>query len=243
MSRYKIDPFLYTPEEKAILKALITQHTPLTLSKYTHIPRSTVYFTLERLKVRGLVKKERTGKKYFWFIKNNETTDTENDVRNPAIRIYDSRESIDEFLSEIVFNDGERFRSLSGDHILRGWDEHIGKKKIIEFNKFIEKNGLITDSITSKQPLKEHIELWGDDWATSFKQKPTEFHIMDKKYSDHGAQIFIKNKKVFVMNINKPIVIEIIDPEISKMFLLMFEFIKDYSQKVNIGELLSVLRK
>ncbi len=242
MSRYKIDPFLYTPEEKAILKALITQHTPLSISKFTDIPRTTVYFTLEKLKARGLIKKERSGKKYFWFIKNDETTEFKEERHDPSIKIYDSKELIDDFLSEIVFNDGERFRSLSGDNIVRGWDEHIGKKKIIEFNNFIEKNGLITDSITSKQPLKKHIELWGEDWVTSFKQKPTEFHIMDKKYSDHGAQIFIKNKKVFVMNINKPIVIEIIDPEISKMFLLMFEFIKDNSQKVNLGVFLNMLK-
>jgi len=243
MPRYKIDPFLYTNEEKLVLKALLTQHTPLNISKYTHIPRSTVYFTLEKLKTRGLIRKDKTDKKYFWFIKTNEPTDFKEEQHNQSIKIYDSKELIDEFLSEIVFNDGERFRSLSGDHIVHGWDEHIGKKKIIEFNNFIEKNGLITDSITSKQPLKEHIKLWGEEWITSFKQKPTEFHIMDKKYSDHGAQIFIKNKKVFVMNINKPIVIEIVDPEISKMFLLMFEFIKDYSQKVNIGEFLNTLKQ
>lgn len=242
MSRYKIDPFLYTNEEKLILKALITQHTPLKISSFASIPRSTVYFVLEKLRTRGLVKKEKIGKKAFWYLKKNETIDFKEEQHNQSIKIYDSKELIDEFLSEIVFNDGERFRSLSGDHILRGWDEHIGKKKMIEFNNFIEKNGLITDSITSKQPLKEQAQLWGEEWATSFKQKPTEFHIMDKKYSDHGAQIFIKNKKVFVMNINKPIVIEIIDPEISKMFLLMFEFIKDHSKKVNVSDFLNKLK-
>ncbi len=242
MSRYKIDPFLYTPEEKSILKALITQHTPLNISKFTTIPRTTVYFTLEKLKTRGNVKKERNGKKHFWFLKNNEVPEFKDEQKNNSIRIYDSKESIENFLSNVVFNDSERIKTLSGDNITNGWDKQVGKDKIITFNKYINENSLISDHITSQKPIKEHIEQWGEDWITSFQEKPTEYHVLEEEYTDHGAQLFIKNKKVYIINMSEPLIIEIIDPEISKMFLLMFEFIKDNTKKVGVVDFLNMLK-
>lgn len=242
MSRYKIDPFLYTNEEKLILKALITQHTPLKISSFAGIPRSTVYFVLEKLRTRGLVKKEKTGKKVSWYLKKNELTDFKNEQSNNEVKIYDSKELIEDFLSNVVFKDSERIKTLSGDTITQGWNQHVGRDKIITFNNYIKENNLISDHITSEKPIREHIELWGDDWVNSFQEKPTEYHVLEKEYTNHGGQIFIKNKKVYIINMNKPLIVEIIDPEVAKMFLLMFEFIKDHSKKVNVTDFLNKLK-
>jgi len=55
MARYKIDPYLFDEKEKIILKSLILNNTPLEISADTTLPRTTVYFVLDKLKRRGLV--------------------------------------------------------------------------------------------------------------------------------------------------------------------------------------------
>jgi len=238
MSRYKIDPYLFSDQEKMVLKSLLSVNTPLKISRQLDLPRSTVYFILEKLKTRGLVKNERKGKKLFWSLRKDDndeiTTDSAN--KNNSVKIYDDDKLIDEFLEKITSASGSRLKIYSGDNIIDGWKRNVGVEKIIKFNQQLKENNLVSDWVASAVPLDEQIKAFGKNWLESFVQKPTEAHLIDTVYMRHGAQIFLKNDKVFLANFDKPIVIEIKNPEIAKMFSTIIDFFKDHTKKINLSE-------
>ncbi|MEN9921523.1 MAG: Sugar-specific transcriptional regulator TrmB [Candidatus Parcubacteria bacterium] len=241
MSRYKIDPFLFDETEKIVLKSLRINKTPLEISKDTNTPRSTVYFILEKLKKRGLVKKEKIGKKTFWILKkSNEIELAENQPREHSnIKIYDSSEQIVDFLYRFVSQNSSRFQFFNGDHNPQHWGKYVETRDGVKLNNLIRDNGLISDIISSASFIKNNENVLGRDWTNAFVDKPTEYHVLNSKYTNFNSQIILQTNKVFIMNMEKPVLYEISDPDIYNCFTSIFQFIKDNSKKVNASDFLN----
>lgn len=241
MSRYKIDPYLFSTEEKKVLKALRTLNTPLKISGQTSIPRPTVYFILEKLKTRGLIKKEKLGKKSIWLLKNTDETETPSEIEttHKNLKIYDSPESIVDFLYNFIAQNTSRFQFFNGDHNPKHWSKHIKTSEVVKLNNLIRDNNLVSDVISSIPFIKENENVLGKEWADSFVDRPTEYHALDSKYTDFNSQILLRQGKVFIMNIEKPVVFEISDPDVYKCFTSIFEFIKDHTEKQCLAEVIN----
>ncbi len=245
MPRYKIDPYLLSEEENILINNLVRFHKPLQLAKETGIPRSTVYFLLEKLKKRGFVFETNINGKRTWsLIKSSKDIIDNNKIeQNPFIKIYRTKDEINQFLNYLLENKNDRLKGFSGDNISTGWKKNVGIKKIIEFNNVIKNESLISELITSNKYFKKQIEEMGTDWAQSHSDRPCEFHIIPKKYSAHSGQIFMKSDSIYFIDMNKPLIIEIRESSIKTMMEFLFSFIKDNTPSTNINEYIEKILK
>lgn len=241
MARYAIDPYLFSKEEKQILKALRFFNTPLSISKNTLIPRSTVYFLLGKLKSRGLVIQDKKDAKVVWKLRDSSSTLDESLEKiikqDTSIQIYDSKEAVEDFLESFVTSKNTKFNALNGDHNIEGWNRNIGIKRITEFNNLINQNKIISDIISSDYFIKQNKEVLGEDWALSYKNKPTEYHLLNHKYTNYKTQILLHNQKIYIINMDKPLVIEITDTDIFDCFSSLFQFIKDNTKSITLNNI------
>jgi hypothetical protein len=240
MSRYKIDPYLFSPEEKIVLKALLKFNTPLKISGNTGIPRPTVYFILEKLKTRGLVKKETVGKKSVWLLKNTSEIETSNELVtiHKNLKVYNSAEEIVDFLYKFTTQDTSRFQFLNGDNNAKHWGKYVKTSDGVRLNNLIRDNKLVSDVIASISFIKNNEEVLGKEWTKAFVDKPTEYHMLDSKYTNFNSQIILQADKVFIMNMEKPVLYEISDSDIYKCFASLFKFIKDHTKKISLNEVI-----
>jgi hypothetical protein len=245
MARYKIDPYLFSKKEKSILEALRISNNPLQIHKETGIPRSTIYFVLEKLKTRGLVKEETIGKKPVWILKNNLKSEINEDseMSNENIKIYNTPKSIIDFLYRFTNQDISRFQFLNGDHNPKYWGKYVKKSDGVKLNNLIRDNKLVSDVISSNIFIKNNEDVLGKEWTEAFADKPTEYHILDSKYTNFSSQIILQSNKVFIMDMKKPVLYEILDADIYKCFNSIFEFIKDHSRKMNINDAIKQIKK
>lgn len=238
MARYAIDPYLFSEEERQILKTLRVCDTPLSISKHTAIPRSTIYFLLKKLKSRGLVIQDKKGSRTVWTLRDMSTVTTESLEKiirkDTSIQIHDSKQAIEDFLESFSTSKNTKFNALNGDHNVEGWNTHIGTKRITEFNTLINQNKIISDIISSDNFIKQNKKILGEDWALSYKNKPTEYHVLDHKYTNYKTQILLHNQKIYIINMDKPLVIEISDIDIFQCFSSIFQFIKDNTKSITL---------
>jgi hypothetical protein len=246
MSRYKIDPYLFSAKEKVILKALRNFNTPLKIASETGIPRPTVYFVLEKLKTRGLVKKEFVGKKSNWLLKNSSEIEITNEletINNKNLKIYNSPEQIIDFLYKFTTQHESRFQFFNGDHNPKQWGKYVKTSDGVRLNNLIRDNKLVSDVIASTSFIKNNESVLGQEWTKAFADKPTEYHVLDSKYTNFNSQIILQKNKVFIMNMERPVLYEIFDPDIYKCFLSIFEFIKNNTKKISLGEIINKDKK
>jgi len=239
MSRYKIDPYLFSKNEKLILKALKFCKTPLSISKETNIPRPTVYFVLDKLKTRGLVIIENYNKKKSWKLKGVEKNDIGNNIENNVFKIYKGKESVLDFLYTLITHNAHKFQSLNGDHNISSWNKNIGSELITKLNNLIKDNDLISDFISSNLFIEENKKLLGEKWVESIINKPTEYHLINSKYTNFKSQIILQDGKIFLVNMEKLIVFEISNLDMFKCFESIFEFIKDHTENIRLGDVLN----
>lgn len=241
MARYAIDPYLFSEEEKQILKALRVCDTPLSISKYIAIPRSTVYFLLNKLKSRGLVIQDKKSTKSIWTLRDMTSIPNESLEKiikqDTSIQVYDSKQTVEDFLEFFSTSKNTKFNALNGDHNVEGWNKHIGANRVTEFNALINKNKIISDIISSDYFIKQNKKVLGEDWALSYKNKPTEYHILDHKYTNYKTQILLHNQKIYIVNMDKPLVIEISDTDIFECFSSIFQFIKDNTKSITLNNI------
>lgn len=238
MSRYSIDPYLFSADEKKVLKALLKFNTPLKISAQTTIPRPTVYFVLEKLKRRGLVKSEAVGKKKIWLLKNSDEVAQVGEATNEHknLKVYNSPDAIVNFLYKFVTHGTERFQFLNGDHNPKHWGKYVNTDDGVKLNNLIRDNNLVSDVIASTRFIKENENVLGREWTEALVDKPTEYHVLDSKYTNFNSQIILQNEKVFIMNMEKPVLFEIHDQDIYKCFKSLFEFVKDHTKSVGLSE-------
>lgn len=240
MSLNKPNPYLFSTNERSILRSLRINNTPLKISKSTGIPRPTVYFTLERLELRGLVKRIQNKKKINWILTNKNVEEvSDQPTEYKKIKIYDTPELIVDFLHKFITKNTQRFKFFNGDHNVPYWNKYIDTPEIVKLNNSIRDNNLVSEVISSDLFLKENERILGKEWTESFVDKPTEYHLLNQKYTNFNSQILLRGEKIFLINMSKPIVIEIDDSEIHKCISSMFEFIKDHTKKLNLNEVVN----
>ena len=75
----------------------------------------------------------------------------------------------------------------------------------------------------------------GKKWAQDFEGRMAVNHEIDEEYFQHGGQIWIFKKSVYLIAMNEEIIIEVRNSEIQKLLLSMFSFIQDNSQKFDVN--------
>ncbi len=242
-------------KEIQVLDALRAGHsTPLLVSEYTKVSRPAIYEIITRLHKRGLIKSNiKDGKKYWSQTKDR---DLEQALYETKKALFNFEEGVEEVqgLSDstvIVHRGGEAIRKLlyglfkdnkdtrmhgiQGDVVVIGWDKVFGTESTNELNRLIKKNHIIVEGIMPFGFFERQTKALGKKWAQDFEGRMAVNHEIDEEYFQHGGQIWIFKKSVYLIAMNEEIIIEVRNSEIQKLLLSMFSFIQDNSQKFDVN--------
>ncbi|HEY0908391.1 MAG TPA: hypothetical protein VGE35_03530 [Candidatus Paceibacterota bacterium] len=234
---------LLSKNEKAILKHFGTDETPLSLSEKTSIPRPTAYIALDRLKKRGLVAASKKGKKTYWNKLDIAFVQPENEKPMRSIRIYTDPKDIIELFEKFARDPKHRLKSLLGNKVGKPWREAIGEEPIVNANRSLKRNKIVTEVISSIECYRDHAEFFGKDWVDSYTGRPFKVSLFDPSYFDHAAQIFLHGPRTILVNMERKFAIEIHDAQIAKMMDSTFRLIQDQTVATNIEEKLREMLK
>jgi hypothetical protein len=250
-----------SPKEEKVLLAIIKGFiTPLSIAKETKVTRPAVYDIMEKLKKRGLVKSKITnGKKTWHLIDQRELASSLYETKKILLSLSDGREEVEGVDdSLIVLHRGkeavvdilhdmfsshkhERFLTLTGTSPITDWMTMMGSDEIGEVNRIIKKNGLITELVAPERWIEEHFKALGKEWAVDYEGRTATSVHVDKKYFDHGAQLFAFKDALYLLALGDQLIIEIRHSAIQKMILSMYAFMKDHGEKVDANRILREL--
>jgi DNA-binding transcriptional ArsR family regulator len=223
---------LLSPNEKAVLKCIPDARTPLLIADKTGIPRPTVYITLSRLKKRGLLTEIKEGKKKYWI--PDSSSDFETETESKAVRIYTDPKEIGRLYERFVTDGEHRLKTILGNNCGEPWRKIIGEDEIVRLNRIIKKRKTVCEVVSSMKVYDDHARNFGKHWIESYTDRPFRVSIIDPKYLDHAGQVFVYGKKMLLINMKKPVVIEISDPELIKMMVSVGQFFHDHIDPTNI---------
>ena len=249
--------------EQRILGLLEKSSTPLDLSKLCTIPRPTIYITLEKLQRRGLAIKKKREKKYYWERHTEEQAESaisdlqqkllnkhtrhmkKTVIKNKAeVVIYKGEKAIFNLFSELIGkNAGERMITIQGDQSGDAWEKVFSMKNINAINKKIKDKRMITELITSKRWFEKQRHQFGIEWAKDFEGRSMRAQNIDHEYLDTSGQIFIFQDRIFLVSMSEEVFIEIKNPHIAKLLVLLSRFIQDHSNGMDANALLRELIK
>lgn len=250
-----------TPKEEKVLLAVIEGcDTPLSIGNATKVSRPTVYDILLKLKKRGLVQsKIKEGRKSWLLVDHKELASALYETKKVLLNLSDGREEVagvDDSL--IVLHRGkeavnkllhemfqsrqhERFLSFTGTSPISDWMTVMDADGIGLINRIIKKNGLITELIAPENWVQEHFNAMGKDWAVDYEGRTASTVYVEKKYFDHGAQLFAFKDALYLLALGDQLIIEIRHSAIQKMILSMYAFMKDHGEKIDANRLLRKL--
>lgn len=250
-----------SPKEEKVLTALRDgANTPLLAARKTGVSRPAVYAILKNLKKRGLAEYHtRSGKKH-WQICGERGIDAAiADAKRALLDIPEGRQelygeadtaivvhrgehAIKTLLHDIIEkNKGERLYGYQGSVSQIGWEKFFSVTETNRLNRAIKENGLIVEAIAPENWFEEQVKRAGISWAKDFEGRTTRFNVIDPKYFEHGSQMFIFQKSLYLLALNEDIIIEIRNSEIQKMILALFEFVQDHSRAIDANALLRKL--
>lgn len=248
--------------EQRILSLLDKSQTPLQLSKQCAIPRPTIYITLEKLRERGLATRVKRGGKFYWEKLTDEQVESAiyelrqkllnshnikhvkrtviNDVAEVAM--YKGEKAIVSLFSELIEKHaGERMIIIQGDRSGDAWGKVFSKKNINAVNKKIKDKGMITELITSKEWFEKQRQQFGVEWAKEYEGRAMRVQNIGPHYLDASGQLFIVNDRIFLVSMSEEVFIEIKNPHIAKLLVLLSRFIQDHSNYIDANALLREL--
>ncbi len=233
------------------------KNTPLSISRYTKVSRPAIYEILVRLHKRTLVKSNiRNGKKYWSQVKDRNLEQELYETKKALLGFEEGREEIYGLSdSTVVVHRGgravrkildsivkeykkERLYAIQGDKVAEGWERIYTTTGINEWNKGVKKNQIITEMIFPEGMIERQVNIYGEKWARDFEGRAAVAHEIDQNYFQHGGQIFIFKKSLYLMAMNEEVIIEVRNSEIQKLILSMFRFIQDNSHKFDVNALL-----
>jgi sugar-specific transcriptional regulator TrmB len=247
--------------EQEILDLLEKSSTPLELSRQCTIPRPTIYITLEKLQKRGLAIKMKREGKYYWEkhsehqvesaisglqqkLLNKYTRHVKKTVieDKAEVIIYKGEKAIFNLFSELIEKHaGERMITIQGDHSGDAWEKVFSMKNINAVNKKIKDKKMITELITSKRWFEKQRHQFGIEWAKDFEGRAMRVQNIDHEYLDTSGQIFIFKDHIFLVSMSEEVFIEIKNPHIAKLLVLLSRFIQDHSNSIDANALLREL--
>jgi hypothetical protein len=244
-------------EEKVLLVIIKGFGTPLSIAKETRVTRPAVYDILLKLKKRGLVASQiKSGKKSWHIVDSRELASSLYETKKVLLGLSDGREEVrgtedslvilhrgkeavrkilyDMFLSHMQ----DRFLTITGLSPIGDWITLLGQEDIGAVNKIIKKNGLITELIAPHGWIEEHYKSLGSEWAKDYEGRTASTVEIDKKYFNHGGQLFAFKDALYLLALGDQLIIEIRHSAIQKMILSMYSFMKDHGEKIDANRIL-----
>lgn len=230
------------------------ENTPVRISKRTKVSRPAVYEILMRLHTRGLVQSRiKEGKKQWSRAKEQDLERALYATKRALFAIPEGAEELFgrsdstvivhrggkaiRALIRRMFRDNRdcRFHGIQGDRVNIGWNKVFGVEATNELNRWIKSNRIIMEGIFPPQFFERVSAENGISWARDFEGRMAVMNEIDEKYFQHGGQIFMFKKSLYLMAMNEEIIIEVRHSEIQKLLLAMFTFIQDHSRKFDVN--------
>ena len=247
-------------EVKVLSSLRDNKNTPLLVARHTHISRTTVYDALTSLHKRGLVKSNIIKGKKYWSQAplrsiENELYQTKKELFNisdgveevsgasdSTVIIHRGHDAVRKLFDSIIKNHKqERLYLMQGDKAAEGWREIYSEVEMQKWNQAVKDNKIITEMIFPQGLFERQFPIHGEKWAKSFADRMAVTNEIDEEYFQHGGQIFIFKKSLYLIAPNEEIIIEIRNSEIQKLIKSMFRYIQDTSIKFDVNEKLRSL--
>ncbi len=247
-------------EEKTLMALRGGADTPLLIARQTGVSRPAIYAILKNLKNRCLAEYHTHGGRKRWRVSEERDVDRAiADAKHALLGVPEGREevygqadativihrgekAIKNLLHEIIEeNKGERLYGYQGSVSNIGWEKYFSVAETNQLNRAIKNNRLIVEAIAPENWFEEQTARFGAEWAKDFEGRTTRFNVIDPKYFEHGSQMFIFKRSLYLLALNEGIIIEIRNSEIQKMILALFQFVQDNSRSIDANELLRTL--
>lgn len=228
--------------------------TPSSIAQHTSISRPAIYEILARLEMRGLIVciKDNTKKRWvqvadeeiekeFYATKKQllSISDGVEEIRglsDATVTIHRGKQAVRKVLDMIVTkHKGQRLYGIQGDKVAPGWEKIYSAEGMNEWNRAVKTNMIITEMIFPHGWTQRQSDIYGKKWAKDFEGRAAMMHEIDEKYFEHGGQIFIFKKSLYLMAMNEEKIIEIHNSDIQKLILSMFRYIQDHSKKIDVN--------
>jgi hypothetical protein len=251
---------LSTKEEKVLLALKDGHTTPLRIMEATKVSRPAVYDILKKLKKRGLVESHITnGKKHWRMVSDKALAGTLYETKKVLLGLHEGSQEVvgvsdgvvvvhtgKEVVKKVLFDmfrshKSERFLGTANMEVIDGWLNVLTPEEVNETNRIIKKNSLITEIIAPINALEDHFKVSGVEWAKDYEGRTASTVYVDKKYFNHGGQIFAFKDSLYLLALNDQMIIEIRHSDIQKMILSMYAFMKDRGETIDANKILRTL--
>jgi hypothetical protein len=105
-------------------------------------------------------------------------------------------------------------------------------------NRNIKKNKFIIEAILPDGFFTRAFARMGAGWAKDFEGRTYRASLIDERYFDHTAEVFLFKDSVYLISMKEALVIEIRHSQIQKMLTQMAEFMQDNARVVDGNEAL-----
>ncbi len=260
-----LDIFGFDKTENAIFLGLETAKSIQELHKITSISRSGIVYALEKLEKRDLVQKVNYGKRFLYlaipkdklasklYLTADILNSTGKNKKSVKVRAtIQSDFAIHVGMEELVVAH-ERIVSLHKNQRLyaiqpnKSWQtlqRKMSKDQFVRFNEILRSNGLIIEAILADNAYALYKSYVQDDpeklkeMASSLGNRMADYTLVGSGYFNHGAELWIYENNVFIINWEDEVGIEITNKDVTNLIKDMFDFIKAYGKKVDHNQMM-----
>ncbi len=239
-------------EEMKILRVLSTSATlnVSNIAKASDVPRTTVYFLLQKLQKRGLVDRVKIRGHFEW--KSLETTvspltrikkDTVTNIES-LVTSYDGIDAIKFIYLKILEHaKSERLYFIQGNEQAKPSISKIDKKFLFNFHQAVKKYGVIVEGVAGEKILSIFKTLSADELA-SHGDRRVIIHLMPDSIMDTVlVDIIVIKDTVFVVDLSKEKIIEIEFKPFAQTVKAIINYLKIHVRKTDLNAYISGLLK
>lgn len=224
------------------------------ISKQTDIPRTSLYYMLDKLHSRGFIIKNKINKKLYWSLDNNfkkTITDgnsneknnyTEVVSKNSEIKIFKGVKDLENIFWDILkIPPKERVRGFQPTPSISEVTRKVPTEDIVKFNKEFKNKQFISEGIVHEGSLEAIKNNMSEDNAKklfeSFGGRSSDTaKIPEDHMQDVYSEIYIYYGKVAIVNWKEEFAVLIGDENVFKLLLEMFKSTKYLMDKYNQNE-------
>lgn len=238
---FKNSIYFISMNEALIIEVRNSEIQKLILSMFLFMQNNAKKFDLNEELRQLLSKEEKDTTKVPAKMKS--TSDETLDRFDSTVLVHKGSESIRELIRDMMQNNkAQTLYGIQGDVVSIGWNKVFGVEGTNELNRMIKENDISVEAILPLGWFERQIKLMGVEWAKDFAgREATNTNEIDEEYFDHGGQIFIFNKSVYLMSMSEEVVIEIRNSEVQRLLLSMFRFVQDNSHSFDVNARLQEL--
>lgn len=226
-------------KEETILKVVMS--SPMSVSdiaRHSKIPRTSLLYMLKKLCHRGLVAREKRGKRILW--KSNSFVASKK-ISNQDIVIYQGVRSIFQIFEKWTsLPKNTRIAGIQPDKSLR---QSLRKNNMADFvrvNESVKRNKIIFEGIVHEKSTASIISEMGKDKARkvfdSFVGRLEDYIKIPNEFADVESEIYLFKGATYIINWDKEIAIGIHDKDMVDLLMAMFLCVKEVGTRYNQGE-------